>query len=312
MNEIRIAMLGMVEGNGHPYSWSAIINGYDPVHEVDCPYPGILDYLRPQPPETFGIEGAQVTHVWTDRPEDGERVARFARIPHVVASPLDAIGEIDAAIIATDDGDGHLERCRPFVEAGIPVFIDKPLTLHKQHLERFVRWEREGRRILSSSGTRYGKEFAPFRLSTANLGEVRLATVTTHRSWERYGIHALEAVYPILGPGFESVRFVGRPEDTDRSLMLLRHRSGTEVLIIAIEDMLGSFGCLNLYGTRSHSHAQFSDTFYAFKSQLTDFVRYVRTGEPPFSFAETVELMEILMGGVQSRESGGVTVSLPG
>ena len=27
---IRIAMLGMVEGNGHPYSWSAIFNGYDP------------------------------------------------------------------------------------------------------------------------------------------------------------------------------------------------------------------------------------------------------------------------------------------
>ncbi len=28
--ELRLAMLGMVEGNGHPYSWSAIINGdYD-------------------------------------------------------------------------------------------------------------------------------------------------------------------------------------------------------------------------------------------------------------------------------------------
>lgn len=28
--EIRLAMLGMLEDNGHPYSWSAIINGYDP------------------------------------------------------------------------------------------------------------------------------------------------------------------------------------------------------------------------------------------------------------------------------------------
>ena len=26
----RWAMLGMVDGNGHPYSWSAIFNGYDP------------------------------------------------------------------------------------------------------------------------------------------------------------------------------------------------------------------------------------------------------------------------------------------
>ncbi|RKY68211.1 MAG: oxidoreductase, partial [Candidatus Latescibacterota bacterium] len=31
MKELKIAMLGMTEGNGHPYSWSAIINGdYDP------------------------------------------------------------------------------------------------------------------------------------------------------------------------------------------------------------------------------------------------------------------------------------------
>ena len=26
---IRIAVLGLVDGNGHPYSWSAIVNGYD-------------------------------------------------------------------------------------------------------------------------------------------------------------------------------------------------------------------------------------------------------------------------------------------
>lgn len=26
-DNIRLAMLGMVEGNGHPFSWSAIVNG---------------------------------------------------------------------------------------------------------------------------------------------------------------------------------------------------------------------------------------------------------------------------------------------
>jgi len=27
--KIKLAMIGTVEGNGHPYSWSAIFNGYD-------------------------------------------------------------------------------------------------------------------------------------------------------------------------------------------------------------------------------------------------------------------------------------------
>ena len=28
--ELKIGILGMTEGNGHPYSWSAMFNGYDP------------------------------------------------------------------------------------------------------------------------------------------------------------------------------------------------------------------------------------------------------------------------------------------
>ena len=33
-DHIRLAMLGMVDGNGHPFSWSAIINGrYDPADD---------------------------------------------------------------------------------------------------------------------------------------------------------------------------------------------------------------------------------------------------------------------------------------
>ena len=35
--EIRLAMLGMVDGNGHPYSWSAIFNGYDPEDMASAP-----------------------------------------------------------------------------------------------------------------------------------------------------------------------------------------------------------------------------------------------------------------------------------
>ncbi|MFW6060564.1 MAG: Gfo/Idh/MocA family oxidoreductase, partial [Phycisphaeraceae bacterium] len=128
-SNIRLAMLGMVEGNGHPYSWSAIVNGSydaDAIHEGG--YAGIVDYLSAQPPEALGIDGATVTHVWCDTPGDAERVARAADVAHVVDRPEQVIGEVDAAVIATDIGGEHLERARPFIEAGLPVFIDKPLT----------------------------------------------------------------------------------------------------------------------------------------------------------------------------------------
>ena len=63
---LKLAMLGMTEGNGHPYSWSIIVNGsYDADALARCPYAVIRDYIAKQPPETLGIAGTQVTHVWT-------------------------------------------------------------------------------------------------------------------------------------------------------------------------------------------------------------------------------------------------------
>ena len=44
-NNIKLAMVGMVEGNGHPYSWTAIINGqYNAEVMADCGYPVIPHY----------------------------------------------------------------------------------------------------------------------------------------------------------------------------------------------------------------------------------------------------------------------------
>jgi predicted dehydrogenase len=300
-------MLGMVAGNGHPYSWSAIFNGYDPEVMRDCPYAAIPEYLDKEPKETLQIRGAGVTHIWTDDPADAAHVARASLIPHVVERPEDVIGRVDAVIVATDKGDEHVERCRPFVKAGLPVFVDKPLTDNAPDLRQFVEWVGEGRPILSSSCMRYAKEYAPYCASTHELGEMRFAAITTPKSWERYGIHALEGIYAILGPGFVSVCNSGTRE---RNVVHLKHGCGADVVIAAIKDMYGAFGVLTLAGTSGHVSLDFKDTFYAFKAQLQAFVYFLRTGQRPFPFSETVELMKIIIAGIRSRRENGREVFL--
>jgi len=295
-------MLGMVEGNGHPYSWSAIFNGYDREAMAHCPYPGITAYLEKQPEETLGIPGAAVTHIWTDNPADAPRVAQASRIPNLVAKPEDVIGQVDAVIIATDKGDEHVARCRPFVEAGLPIFVDKPLVDNAADLAVFRQWVADGHAIVSGSALAYAKEFLPYRESTHDLGALRYLSVTTAKSWERYGIHALSAVYPILGPGFLTVRNTG---SSTRNVVHLTHRSAVDVSVAAIDDMYGGFGCLQLCGTKESAQVQFRDTYYAFKAQLLDFVRYLHTGIPPFPWSETEELMRIVIAGILSRAGQG-------
>jgi hypothetical protein len=52
------------------------------------------------------------------------------------------------------------------------------------------------------------------------------------------------------------------------------------------------------------------DSYYSFKKQMDVFVHWLRTGEEPFPFAETVELMKLVIGGLRSREEGGREVFL--
>ena len=304
---IRLAMLGMVDGNGHPYSWSAIFNGYDPEEMAKCPFAGIPAYLNKEPKETLQIPGARVTHIWTDDPSDAPKVARASMISNVVECPEDVIGQVDAVIVATDKGNEHVNRCRPFVEAGLPVFVDKPLADNEPDLKTFADWVAGGAPIMSSSCMRYAKEFAPYRYSTHDLGELRLATITTPKSWERYGIHALEGIFPILGPGFVSARNTG---SSDRNIVHLKHRRGVDVVVAATTDMYGGFGLLQLCGTAGHAQTALSDTFFAFKSQLEAFIRYLRTGARPFPFEETTELMKLVIAGIRSREQNGREILL--
>ncbi len=309
-NAIRLAMLGCTPGNGHPYSWTAMFNGYNrEAMTKECPFAGIPVYLNKQPTEGLTIPGAKVTHIHCEG-EGGftaEHVAKLSLIPHVVAKATDVIGQVDAVIIATDIGGEHVARARPFVEAGLPVFIDKPLTDNAADLAVFRKWVAEGRAIMSSSSMRYTKEYLPYRISTRELGDLRYVSITTPKSWETYGIHALEGMYPIVGPGFISARNLGTKE---RNVVHLKHRRGIDVIIIANYDMFGGFGLLQIVGTTGHVNVFGGDTFFAFKSQLEAFIGYLRTGVRPFPFAETDELMQLLIAGLRSREEGGREVLL--
>ena len=308
VRDIKLALVGKVAENDHPYSWSAILNGYDPRALEDCPNPIIRSYLAAERKENFGISGVRVTHIWCDQRGDAERIARLSFIPEVVDCPEDVIGSVDAVLIPTDIGHEHLDRSRPFVEAGIPVFIDKPLTDCEDHLRQFSLWQREGRPLMSSSAMRYAREFLDCHDRIAEIGKLRLLTFTTCKRWERYGIHAMEASYLFAPPN--SWANVANTGQDQADVVHVRHSNGLDVVIAAVDDMYGAFGHLALYGTEGTRTARFHDSFSAFKAQLEAFVAYLRTGESPYAFDETVELMKIIIGGIRSRRDGGRRIAL--
>ncbi len=306
--KIRLGIIGMTEGNGHPYSWSAIFNGYDrDKMTAECPFAGIAEYLNKEPVESLPIAGANVTHIFCDDRHDAEHVAACSLIPNVVDAPEKMIGQVDAVIIATDIGGEHVARVKPFVEAELPVFVDKPLCDNSADLATFSKWiVDEKRPIMSSSAMRYAKEYMPYQKSTNELGELRFVSATMCKKWETYGIHALEAIYPIVGPGFKTIQNLGTPE---RNIVHMTHKLGIDIMIALIKDVQYGGG-IRLAGTKGNAYVCSNDTFYAFKAQLQAFVDFLRSGEYPFPFSETEELMKLVIGGLESRENNAQIINI--
>jgi predicted dehydrogenase len=308
MPDLKIGILGMTEGNGHPYSWSAMFNGYNKDYMDECPFEVIPEYLYKQPESTFGIEGTKITHIcctgYANR-EEAEKIAKASKIPFVTDCPEDMIGEVDAVICATDVGSEHVARCAPFLEAGTPMFIDKPLVDCEEDLKTFLRWRKEGKRFISCSSLRYSKALEPFHKNHYEFGKLMYICQPMPKKLETYGIHALESVYPILGKGFLSVQNTGTYE---RTMLHIVHENGCHVHIPQGLGMSGT-GTL-IVGSHGSQYIKGEDSYYSFKKQLDLFVHWLKTGEEPFDFAETIELMKLVIGGIKSREEGGRKVYL--
>lgn len=295
----------MSPGNAHPYSWSAIINGHFDGAEISrVGYPAVTAYLEANR-DTLGIPSARVTHVWAQDSATAASIARTARIPHVVTGLTDMIGAVDAVILARDDPEKHREMAAPFIEAGIPVFIDKPLAYSREDLEWFSGQHAAGKFIMSCSSMRYACECRTARQELHTLGKLELVTAVGKKDWKKYGVHLLEAIFGMLDdPEAGSVQHIGEP---DREIVRIRLRTGTDLTLHLFADITGTFQ-VSLFGQQGWRLVDIRNSYSMFRDNLIEFFRSVEEGAPRLAFSKTENIMRILIAAQESRDAGGTVV----
>jgi hypothetical protein len=292
---IKVGMIGINEGNGHPYSFSCIINGFNNKGLRDCGWDVIYNYIRQQDDVDLGIDDVQVTHIWTQNLVETNKIARAANIPNVVNDYLDMIGEVDALIIARDDSENHYEMARPFLENGCFVFIDKPLSLDIGELRYFKKYLQQGR-LMSCSGMRYASELDYFRANINDYEEIKLIRGAVINNLDKYGIHMLEAIYGTLPFNVKSI-----PSSKIESLTLI-NTDGTSIQLDALGDTVKTFQ-LDIFGSNGRFHVELNNNFVAFRRTLLHFFQMVRTREPVIKPSLTISIMKVLIGYKISKEN---------
>jgi predicted dehydrogenase len=294
----RVAMIGMSEGNGHPFSFSAILNGFSPDGLARSGWSVIYDYVRKQDPSAFGIDDLQVTHAWTQNPEVTKALCDACLIPNAVNEPGDLIDQVDAVIVARDDFEKHWALARPFLEAGLPVFVDKPLALSPDDERLFRPYLLRGK-LMSCSGMRFARELDETRATLEEFGRMKLVRGVVVNEWEKYGVHALEAILATLPSRPVSVT----SQPAGHTSIAVGMDDGTLVSIDALGAVPKVFR-IDFFGAKRFASHEISDNFCMFRRMLWHFARMVKSGEPPIPPESTLEVMNVLRAGVLALQSG--------
>ncbi len=289
--KLKLGVIGLSKGNGHPYSWSAIFNGFD--NNFHCPFKVIPEYLEKEKyPDSFLTDLAEVTHIWTQSLDISNEVASFSKINNVVKKKEDLINFVDAVLLARDDAENHLEFVRPFIEAGIPIFIDKPLAFSYKEAKEILNMGKKNNQIIfTCSAMRFAKEF-DFIFGSDEYSYVEASIM---KDWKKYAIHIIEPVvkmFPERGSLLEIRKLFN---DKDIVKVLVRWASLTA--IFTVTGTVKSPLQITLQGKETYREIHFEDTFYAFRESLRYFIQLVHKRKANLSESDVLEIVRIIENG---------------
>lgn len=217
----------------------------------------------------------------------------------------------DVVMIESVDGRAHLGQAKAVFGSGKLVFIDKPLAgsladgiriaeLAKEHN---VKW-------FSSSALRFTPAIAGMA-HDPKLGEVVGCQAwspchldSTHPDLFWYGIHGVETLFTIMGPGCVSVT---RAQTDGTELVTGLWKDGRVATFRGIREGKSGYGAL-VFGEKGVQLADMTGGSY--KQLVEEICKFFRSGKPPVTAAETTEIFAYMEAADESKRHGGVPVTL--
>lgn len=263
------------------------------------------------------VKGAKVVAAFKggspDIPSSADRIDGFTKTlrEDFGVKIYDSIEEmcrhVDAVLLESVDGRPHWRQAKPVIDAGKPLFIDKPMAGSlREVLKIFTHADKHGVPVFSSSSLRYGKATQAVR--NGSIGDVHHALTGSPASREPhhpdlfwYGVHGCESLFTIMGPGCRKVR---RTETADGKIEVTGFWQGNR---------FGIFRERKGYGGVAHGSKGKDENvgrYDGYAPLIAEVVKFFQTGEAPFPAMETIELFAFMEAADESKRRGGEWVEI--
>ncbi|WP_298866470.1 family 16 glycoside hydrolase [uncultured Gimesia sp.] len=311
---LTVALTGPLLAEGAKKELKAGIIGLDTSHAIA--FTKMLNTGNP----TGELAGIRIVAAYPkgspDIKSSYERVPKYTeQVKKMGVEIVDSIDEllkkVDVVFLETNDGRPHLEQALPVLKAGKPLFIDKPIAGSLTDAVALFELSRKyNTPMFSSSSLRFSKGAQNLR----NGGEGKITKCSTHSPcslesthpdlfW--YGIHGVETLFTVMGTGCQSAKRTVSNKDRDE---VVGKWSGGRVGQFSgvRKGTPGGYG-----GTAVGKNGEVPVGGYdGYKPLLVEIVKFFRSGKPPVSEAETLEIYSFMEAADESKRQGGAEVTL--
>lgn len=278
---IRIGIYGAE--NSHAMAFSRIFNGNDPRYADLC-----------------------VVAIGGEEEEAAQKIMTECNVEKYVNKPEEMLGLVDAVMITSRDGALHAGYAKPFIEKGMPVFIDKPFTRDIAEAAEIANiCRRTGARIMGGSSVKLVPDAITLEKYAKNpengrrLGGSIWAPVNMHNPYGDfwfYAAHLTELCLRIFGLPHEvhsfrngdDVTCIARYADCDVSLHFTEgvyHYGGTVIMQNAV-------------------FTQSIDISDCYALEAAEFAQLIRGGDMPETFEQLIDPVRMMEAIARSIESG--------
>lgn len=171
-----------------------------------------LKIMKENPEKYRDIE---VVGVYSEDAEAMQRMTDAFGVPSMKSFD-EAVGRVDGVIVTARHGGKHYPYAKPYIESGVPMFIDKPITVDEEEAITFMRECRAaGVRLTGGSCCKYAQEVIRYKqiIASEEYGSIFGGLVRAPIDMENpygnfffYSQHLVEMLFELFGSYPKSVK----------------------------------------------------------------------------------------------------------